>query len=350
MRFYKKQHKYYCGIDLHTSVMYVCVTNEKGEVLVHKNLKTDPQAFTTLIEPYREDVAVAVECVFVWYWLADLCNELGLTFVLGHALYMKAIHGGKVKNDKIDSMKIADLLRGGTFPIAYAYPKEWRSTRDLLRRRLYLSRRHSELSAHIQNTTYQCNLPHFGKRLDRVNNRQGLPEYFDDPLIRKSIATDSFLMEAIHTKILDIESTILATVVHHDQVALHLLQSVPGIGKILALVILYEVEDINRFPKIGNFISYARLIKCAHESAGKRMTGKNSKIGNVHLKWAFSEAACLFLRANERGKNWHQKLVSKYGKAKSLSIISQRIGRAVYTILKKRTAFDEQQFYESLNV
>jgi transposase len=130
---------------------------------------------------------------------------------------------------------------------------------------------------------------------------------------------------------------ITETVVHHDQVALHLLQSEPGIGKVLALVILYEIQDINRFPQIGNFISYARLIKCAHESAGKRTTGKNTKIGNVHLKWAFSEAACLFLRANERGRNWHQKLVSKYGKAKLLSIISQRIGRTVYTILKKRT-------------
>ena len=95
-------------------------------------------------------------------------------------------------------------------------------------------------------------------------------------------------------------------------------------GKILALVILYEIHDINRFPKVGNFISYARLVKCAHESAGKRKTGKNSKIGNVHLKWAFSEAACLFLplRGNERAKLYHQKLVSRYGKAKALSIIA----------------------------
>jgi transposase len=155
-------------------------------------------------------------------------------------------------------------------------------------------------------------------------------------------------MESIHTQILAIERHIREAVHHHDKVAVHLLQSVPGIGKTLALVILYEIGDIGRFSRIGRFLSYARLVKCAHESAGKRAGGGNSKIGNVHLKWAFSEASCLFLRENDRGKAWHEKLVSKYGKAKALSIIAQRLGRAVYTILKKRTAFDERKFYESI--
>jgi transposase len=69
-----------------------------------------------VIGPYRGEVVVCVECIFSWYWIADLCSELGVAFVLGHALYMKAIHGGKTKNDKIDSKKIAALLRGGTSP------------------------------------------------------------------------------------------------------------------------------------------------------------------------------------------------------------------------------------------
>jgi len=91
MRFYTQRHKYYCGIDLHTSVMYVCLTDSAGEVLVHRNLRTTPQALMRVIEPYREDLAIAVECVFVWYWIADLCTRLGVTFVLGHALYMQSV-------------------------------------------------------------------------------------------------------------------------------------------------------------------------------------------------------------------------------------------------------------------
>lgn len=137
-------------------------------------------------------------------------------------------------------------------------------------------------------------------------------------------------------QILTIERQINAIVPEHDPVALHLLRSIPGIGKTLALVILCEIHDINRFPKAGNFISYTRLVKCAHESAGKRVKGRNLKIGNVHLKWAFSEATCLFLRGNKLAKHYHQKLLSRYGKAKALSIIAGKLGRTVYTILREK--------------
>src|SRR5918911_943813 len=80
-------------------------------------------------------------------WLADLCAEQGLPFGLGHALDMKAIHGGKAKNDQIDSQKIAALLRGGRHPQASGYPAEMRATRDLLRRRPQLMRKRAELLA-----------------------------------------------------------------------------------------------------------------------------------------------------------------------------------------------------------
>ena len=132
MRFYTTQHPFYCGIDLHARMMYVCILDQSGEVLVHRNMKTDPDTFLKAIAPYRQGMVVAVECMFTWYWLADLCADEGIPFVLGHALYMKAIHGGKAKNDKIDSQKIAALLRGGMLPQAYVYPAKMRATRDLL--------------------------------------------------------------------------------------------------------------------------------------------------------------------------------------------------------------------------
>ena len=110
MRFYTGQHKYYCGVDLHARSMYVCVLDQQGNVLVSKNIASAPEPFLELIAPYREDLAVAAECMFTWYWLADLCAREGLVFVLGHALYMRAIHGGKAKNDRIDAHKIAALL------------------------------------------------------------------------------------------------------------------------------------------------------------------------------------------------------------------------------------------------
>jgi hypothetical protein len=132
MRFYTKQHQYYCGIDLHARSMYLCILNQQGEILLHKNMEASPEAFLRVMAPYREDLVVAIECIFTWYWLADLCAREQIAFVLGHALYMKAIHGGKAKNDRIDAHKIAVLLRGGMIPMAYVYPPELRATRDLL--------------------------------------------------------------------------------------------------------------------------------------------------------------------------------------------------------------------------
>jgi hypothetical protein len=112
MKFYTQQHLYYCGVDLHARSLYVCILDQAGDVQVHRNLRADPEAFLQVVAPYRRDFAVAAECMFAWYWLADLCEHEGMPFVLGHALYMKAIHGGKAKHDRMDAHKIAALLRG----------------------------------------------------------------------------------------------------------------------------------------------------------------------------------------------------------------------------------------------
>jgi transposase len=134
--------------------------------------------------------------MFAWYWLADLCAQEQIAFVLGHALYMKAIHGGKAKNDRIDAAKIARLLRGGTFPLAYAYPKGMRATRDLLRRRTYLVRQRAALLTHLQILNSQYNLAPFPKKLSFAANRDELQvaDRFPDPSVQKSAAVDLALV------------------------------------------------------------------------------------------------------------------------------------------------------------
>jgi hypothetical protein len=116
VRFYTRQHRHYCGIDLHARSLYVCILDQTGQVLVHQNLRASPEELLAAVAAYRDDLVIAVECIFTWYWVADLCAQEGIAFVLGHALYMKAIHGGKTKNDRIDALKIATLLRAGSSP------------------------------------------------------------------------------------------------------------------------------------------------------------------------------------------------------------------------------------------
>ena len=261
MRFYNKQHKYYCGIDLHTKKMYVCILNSNGETVAHRNLRTDSNAFLEFIAPYREDIVVAAECMFTWYWVADLCAREGIPFVLGHALYMKAIHGGKSKNDKIDSQKIAILLRGGMLAQAYVYPAKMRATRDLLRRRNHLVRKRAELYAHIQNTRNQYNLPDPLGNLGRSKNREGVAKRFDDPSVRKNMEVDLAMIEAYNRIIVPLEREIVKSAYGHNALSYNLLQTIPGVGKILALVMVYEIETIDRFETVEDFASYCRLVK-----------------------------------------------------------------------------------------
>jgi transposase len=324
MRFYTKQHPFYCGIDLHARTMYLCILDQAGETLVHRNMTATPEALLKAIAPYREQIVLAAECMFTWYWLADFCADHGILFVLGHALYMKAIHGGKAKNDKMDAHKIAILLRGGMLPQAYVSPAEMRATRDVLRRRMHLARKRGELLAHVQNTNSQYNLPAIGKKIAYKANRDGVAERFADPAVQKSIEVDLALIGSYDALLRDVELTIVKTAKHHDAQTLYLLQTVPGIGKILRLVLLYEIHDIARFPRVQDFASYCRLVKCARESAGKRSGTSGAKIGNAHLKWAFSEAAVLFLRDNPAGQKLLTRLEKTHSKGKALTILAHK--------------------------
>lgn len=347
MRFYTQEHQFYCGIDLHTKNMYVCVLNQAGKVLVHKNIKTSPETLFQVIKPFLPDVALAVECMFSWYWIADFCLQHHIRFILGHALYMKAIHGSKTKNDKIDSMKIAILLRGGMIPVAYVYPEKMRSTRDLLRRRMYFMHKRSELLAHIQNTKSQYNMPDFEKCIAHKINRKGISKLFSDESVRKSIELDLDLLNHYDLILNDVELYLIRHAKEHDPNNLYLLQTVPGVGKILALVMLYEIHDINRFELVQNFSSYARLIRPQKKSAGKVKGSGNGKMGNAYLKWAFSEAAILLLRESDEVKTYHQSLKNRHGKAKAIAILSHRLGRAVYYMLKNQKAFDIKEFMKN---
>jgi transposase len=141
--------------------------------------------------------------------------------------------------------------------------------------------------------------------------------------------------------------TIVQTAKQHDAQTLYRLQSVPGIGKILSLVLLYEIHDISRFPRVQDVVSYCRLVKCAQESAGKRYGSAGTKIGNAYLQWAFSEAAVLFLRNNPTGQNYLARLEKTHGKGKALTVLAHKLARAIYDMLKRDMVFDLDTFLQS---
>jgi transposase len=229
-------------------------------------------------------------------------------------------------------------------PQAYIYPAEMRATRDLLRRRCPLVRKRAELLAHIHNTTSQYNLSEIGKQLASKANREGVEEHFPDPSVRKTLAVDVSLIDHYDQLLGEVELYITRTAKAHEVQTCARLQSVPGIDKILALVLLYELQDLTRFPRAQDFVSSCRLVKCAKESGGQRWGTSGKKIGNVPLRWAFAEAAVLFLGQNQPGKAYFAKLERKHGKGKALTVLAHKLAWAVYYLLTRAQAFDLNRF------
>ncbi len=344
MNLYNNTHPYYCGIDLHARLLYVCILDQEGNTLVHKEISADPNKLKFLLEPYLGNVVVGVECMHCWYWVSDFCDDLGIDFILGHALYMKAIHGGKAKNDKIDSFKIAKLIRGGNFPLAYVYPKEMRATRDLLRRRTKIVRHGADLKAHVVNTTSQYNLPPNKLNLKNTAAREQLRSTFLDRSVQQNIDLDMIILDCYAEQLAKVEWFIEKQARQHKPMHLPILRSINGVGRILSLTIIYEIGNIERFESVQQFASYSRLVKCKAMSAGKSYGTQGNKIGNAHLKWAFSEVAVLYLRGNDGAKKYLLKLQKRMSKAKALSALAHKMGRCIYFMLKNETVFDEERF------
>jgi len=348
MRYYNQPHAYYCGGDLHARSLYLHILDSQGVTRFEKNLPASPQAFLDAVAPFRDGLVVGVECMFAWYWLADLCEEQRIPFVLGHALAMKAIHGGKTKTDRIDAAKLAGLLRGGLFPQAYVYPKAKRATRDLLRRRSIFVRQRAHLIAHIQNTNSQYNHPPFAKKLTYKGNRTpDLVERFADDSTRLSVQANLNMIAAYDAQLQQLETHLQQHAKIEDPVTYQFLRTVPGIGPILGLTMLYEIDDIQRFPEVGNFLSYSRLVSCIHESAGKVKGVGGRKIDNAHLKWAFGEAASLMLRSFPAAKAWMARQAKKRSKVRAHAILEAKIGRTVYAMWQRQRPFDPKRFLAS---
>ena len=175
-------------------------------------------------------------------------------------------------------------------------------------------------------------------------NREDGAEHFPEPSVRKTLAVEVSLIAHYEQLLGEGELSLTRSAKAHAVQPFARLQSVPGIGQILALVLLYEIQDISRFPRVQDFVSYCRWVKCAKESKGKRLGTSGKQIGNVHLRWACAEAAGLFLRQRQPGKAYFAKLDHTHGKATALTVLAHKLGRAVYDLRTRDHAFDLNRF------
>src|SRR5437763_13203176 len=193
--------RFYAGVDLHARSLFLSILDREGQECFARNLAAAPEPFLKAVEPFRTGLVVGCECMHCWYWLADTCREHDIAFALGHAWAMKAAHGSKTKCDRHDAQAIARLLRGGNFPLAYAYPHERRGLRDLLRARLRLVRQRAELYGHVHTARRQANLPPVSNDVKHKSKRAASTADIADPFVRRRVETHLALLEPLDTAI-----------------------------------------------------------------------------------------------------------------------------------------------------
>ena len=353
MRYYTSTTQFNCGIDLHARQMYVCVMDRQGKKLVHVNIKDNNfEHFLKLVAPYRHDLTVCAECMFGWYWLADACQQANITFVLAHALYVHLIHGGKNKNDRIDSEKLTHLLRSNLIPPSYVYPSAKRPLRALLRQRMFFVWRRSELLARI----YSHQLAH-NRTLARQTSRHNRDPWAEQllktenhPLRQLALKNDLAMISHFDQQILALEEELQRQTKRTACREFTLLKTIPGIGEILALTILYEIGQIERFPTVKDFLSYCRLVKGTVASAGKIKGLRGAKLGNPYLRWAFGEAAVIAKRDHCVLGPLAQRLEAHFNgnKFKANTVLAIKLARAAYFMLKNKTVFDQERLVAAL--
>lgn len=334
----------YSGIDLHSNNSVVTVTDEEDRVVAEKRLPNDLSKIVGFLLPWRDELkAVVVESTYNWYWLVDGLQEAGFVVKLANTGAIKKYDGLKHSGDEADARQLAHLLRLGILPTGTILPPEQRALRDLARKRMQLVRSRVSHILAIENIAVrQLAIKISSNQVKRLTedevDQMGFPA--DVGLaIKSNLAVIITLGEQIDV----LEKRLQEKIGERKEFIL--LNSVPGIGRILATIILLEMGPIERFSSVGNFASYARCVDSQHMSNGKKKGEGNTKNGNKYLAWAFVEAANFALRFNAEAKRFYERKKAKTNTAVATKALAHKLARACYHMLKESKPFDEARCF-----
>jgi transposase len=334
---------FYCGMDLSARDCQVCVIDEGLSLLVQQKMRNELAAILKLIEPFKANLQIVVESTFNWYWLVDGLQEAGYRVCLAHTLGLYMITGAKVKTDRRDALALAKLLKAGMVPKAYIYPKETRPIRDLLRQRSRLVALRASEYGSLRRLLLRHGLLAHSRNAIKQAADEDIQRWFAHPLVQLHGHHELQRIELFSQQIATLESHLLASVQDHP--AFHRLLTIPGLGKILAMTIVYEIGEINRFPNAREFASYCRLVPGVAQSGPVSRRGRHAKQGSPHLKWAFSQAAIYAVRYYPKIRRCFDRHLGRHrgkaGKLIAYEIIAHKLAQAVYHVLRDETVYRE---------
>lgn len=331
--------KLYSGIDLHSSNSYLAIIDENGKRIYKEKLPNDIRTIIERLSLYSGTIeGVVVESTYNWYWLVDGLMAEGYAVHLANPAAIQKYSGLKHVDDKHDAFWLAEMLRLDILPTGYIYPKDERPLRDLLRKRGHLVSLRSSVLISLQNIIAR----NCGQKM-KTNDIKRLKENRVDPLLasnedlalagRVSKETIDFLTRQIRA----IETFIEKKVELKE--AYRKLETIPGIGRILGLTIMLETGPIERFEKVGNFASYCRVVSSEWTSNGKSKGKGNTKNGNKYLSWAFSEAAELARRFDDKARGYYNRKLRKSNFMVAHAALAHKLARAAYYVIRDQVPF-----------
>lgn len=336
--------KAYAGIDLHSSNNYLGIIDDQDKRLYGQRLPNELNRVLLALEPFKDRLeGVVVESTYNWYWLVDGLMEHGYNLHLANPSAIKQYGGLKHTDDKWDSFWLAHMLRLNILPEGYIYPKEQRSVRDLLRRRLLFVRHRTAHILSLQSMiTRNLGFKMSNNEIKKLKEKDA-EDLFDSPhlvlMAKNSLSAIDFFKKITKS----IEKEVMSQVKLRKEFAM--LLTIPGIGPILALTIMLEVGDIHRFAKVGHYSSYCRCVKSQRLSDGKKKGENNKKNGNKYLAWAYVEAANFIVRYNAKAHSFYQSKKAKTNGIVAIKALSNKIARASYYIMRDQIAFSEKMLF-----
>jgi len=337
--------KLYSGIDLHANSNLLAIVDENRKRMMKKKLANDPELILSTLQPYKADlVGIAVESTYNWYWLVDLLMEEGYQVHLANPSAIQKYSGQKHADDTHDAFWLAELLSLGILPEGYIYPKEIRPLRDLLRKRQHLVRLRTSLILSLQNiVTRNCGIKLSANHIKQLTEDRVHPYLQDQEELALVGTVSKESIDFLTRQIRRIESLVTQRIQLQDSYGL--LLTLPGVGRILALVIMLETGPVQRFAKVGNYVSYCRKVR-SQWFTNEKVKGKgNRKNGNQYLAWAFSEAAEHARRYHPASRTFYNRKLNQKNSPVAHNALAHKLGRAAYYIMRDNVPFEEAKLF-----
>jgi transposase len=335
----------YMGIDHHSQYFIAVLADDKGKELRKDRVSMDRTSIRQYFKQFKsEELAVAMEASYGWSYFYDEVKALVKEVKMAHPYKTKAIAEARIKTDTLDAATLVHLLRADLIVEAYAPDRATRDKKNLLRYRSALvksrtmlkNRVHALLSAHhIEDRKFRALTDKFGTQgMEYMRNL--ILQGHDGTILREYLS----VIEAFDEKI-KLAEKLIGKELRSDEIC-GLLETIPGVGKILAVTIRYEIDDIGRFLSAEKLCSYAGLVPSTYSSGGKTYQGRITKQGNRWLRWAMIEAAQQASRLDPWLVEVFQR-IEKKGKKKARVAVARKLLRVVYRIWNEKRPYEKRQ-------